>query len=135
MEVPKNFKLLEHNHITYDFEAGDLEIPNIYFFARNPNFAVLRKNLRILRNTLFVLSSRNISISQSKLYIWNLQITRFQMMYDMFVFYDFEIFPTSKNGLNSDYFAKIVHEIAKSKYFRDILNDSDSPINSLSDLI
>ena len=25
----KNFKLLEHKHIIYHFEAGDLEIPNI----------------------------------------------------------------------------------------------------------
>ena len=57
------------------------------------------------------------------------------MIYDMFVFYDFEIFSNSKNGLNSDYFAKIVHEISKPKYFPNILNDSDSPIYSLSDLI
>ena len=28
-EVQKNFKLLEHKHIIYHFEAGDLEIPNI----------------------------------------------------------------------------------------------------------
>ena len=40
---------------------------------------------------------------------------------------------TSKNGLNSDHFAKIAHKSAKSKYFPNILNDSDSPINSLSD--
>ena len=46
-----------------------------------------------------------------------------------------KFFRTSKNGLNSDYFAKIVHEIAKSKYFPDISNDLDSPINSLFDLI
>ena len=44
-----------------------------------------------------------------------------------------KFFPTSKNGLNSDYFAKNAHKIAKSKSFLDILNDSDSPINSLSD--
>ena len=44
-----------------------------------------------------------------------------------------KFFRTSKNGLNSDYFAKIALEIAKSKYFRKILNDWDSPINSLSD--
>ena len=25
----KNFKLLEHEHIIYHFESGDLEIPNI----------------------------------------------------------------------------------------------------------
>ena len=40
----KKFKLLEHKHIMHDFEAGDLEIPNIYFFARNSNFVVLRKH-------------------------------------------------------------------------------------------
>ena len=44
-----------------------------------------------------------------------------------------KFFQTSKNRLNSDYFANIVHKIAKSKYFPDILNDSESPINSLSD--
>ena len=44
-----------------------------------------------------------------------------------------KFFRTSKNGLNSDYFAKNAHKIAKSKYFPDILSDSDSPINSLSD--
>ena len=45
------------------------------------------------------------------------------------------LFRTSKSGLNSDYFAKNAHKIAKPKYFFDILNDSDSPINSLSDYI
>ena len=38
---------------------------------------------------------------------------------------------TSNNRLKSDYFTKIAHKIAKSKYFSD--NDSDSRINSLSD--
>ena len=28
-EVRKNFKLLEYEHIIYNFEARDLEIPNI----------------------------------------------------------------------------------------------------------
>ena len=40
-----------------------------------------------------------------------------------------KFFRTSKIGLNSDYFAKIAHKIAKSKYFPNILNDSDSPID------
>ena len=48
--------------------------------------SVLRKHLRISRNTLLVLSSQNLNISRNKLYIWNLQITRFKMIYDMFVF-------------------------------------------------
>ena len=32
-----------------------------------------------------VLSSRNLNISQNKLYVWNLLITRFKMIHDMFV--------------------------------------------------
>ena len=44
-----------------------------------------------------------------------------------------KFFRSSKNGLNADFSAKNAHKIAKSKYFPDILNDSDSPINSLSD--
>ena len=34
MEVRKNFKLLEHEHIIYHFEAGDLEIPNNLFHEK-----------------------------------------------------------------------------------------------------
>ena len=55
------------------------------------------------------------------------------MIYNMFVFYEFENFSNFQNGLNSDYLAKNAHKIAKSNYFPDILNYSDSPINSLSD--
>ena len=40
-----------------------------------------------------------------------------------------KFFRTSKNGLNSAYFAKIALKIAKSKYFSNIFDDSDSPIN------
>ena len=36
-------------------------------------------------------------------------------------------------ALNFDYFAKIAHKIAKSKYFSDIINYSNSPINYFSD--
>ena len=61
-------------------------------FAKNSNFAVLRKHLRISRNTLLLLSSRNLNISRNKLYIWNLQITCFKMIYNMFIFWEFEIF-------------------------------------------
>ena len=80
------------------------------------------------------LKLRNLNISRNKLYIWNVQITLFKMIYDMFVFYkSLRFFRTSKNGLNSDDSMKIAHGIAKSKYFLNILNDSDSLINSLSD--
>ena len=46
-----------------------------------------------------------------------------------------KFFRTSENGLNSAYFAKSAHKIAKPKYFPNIFDDSDSPINSLSDNI
>ena len=39
------------------------------------------------------------------------------MIYDMFVFWESEIFSNFQNGLKSDYFAKIAYKIAKSKYF------------------
>ena len=83
----KNFKLLEHKHIIYHFEAGGLEVPNFLIcFAKNSNFAVLRKHLRISRNALLLLSSRNLNISRKKIYIWNLQVTCFKMIYNMFIF-------------------------------------------------
>ena len=55
------------------------------------------------------------------------------MIYDMFVFWEFEIFSNFQKWPNSDYFEKIAHKMAKSKYFPNILNDSDSRMNSLSD--
>ena len=55
------------------------------------------------------------------------------MVYDMLCSKSLKFFRTSKNSLNSDYFAKIAHKIAKSRYFPNILNGSNSPINSLSD--
>ena len=55
------------------------------------------------------------------------------MIYDMFVFLEFEIFSSFKNGLKSAYFAKIAYKIVKSKYFPNIFDDSDSLINSLYD--
>ena len=46
----------------------------IICFAKNLNFAVLWTHLRISsRNTLLLLSSRNLNISRNKLYIWNVR--------------------------------------------------------------
>ena len=61
------------------------------------------------------------------------QNTLFEMMYNMFIFHEFDIFSNSQNGINFNNFEKIAHKIAKSKYFVDIWNESDSPINYLSD--
>ena len=76
---------------------------------------------------------RNLNFSRNKLYIWDLQITRFKMMYNCLCSKSLKFFRTSENGLNSAYFAKIAHKIAKPKYFPNIFDDSGSPINSLSD--
>ena len=35
---------------------------------------------------IIALSSRNLNISRNKLYLWNLQITCFKMIYNMFIF-------------------------------------------------
>ena len=47
------------------------------------------------------------------IYIRNLQITCFKMIYNMFMFYEFDILRTPENGLNFDNFAK--NKMAKSK--------------------
>ena len=78
------------------------------------------------------LKSRNLNILRSKLYIRNLQVTCIKIIYNMFMFHELDIFPTAENCLNFNNFAKIAHKIAKSKYFVDIQNESDFPINSLS---
>ena len=64
-------------------------------------------------------SDLNLNISRTKLYIRDLQIMCFKMIYKIFMFCGFDIFRTPENGLNLDNFAKIAHKIAKSKYFLD----------------
>ena len=67
-----------------------------------------------------LLKSRDLNISRNKFYIRNLQITCFKMMYNMFMFYEFDIFRAPENGQNFDNFVESAHKIAKSKYFVDI---------------
>ena len=63
-------------HISlWSWWSGDSKY--IICFAKNSNFAVLRKHLRISRNTLLLSSSRNLNISRNKLYIWNDEIKIF----------------------------------------------------------
>ena len=76
-------------------------------------------NNRFLEIQKTPLKSGNLNISRNKLYIRNLQITCFETIYDMFTFYEFDIFRTPENGLNLNNFAKIAHKIAKSKIFVD----------------
>ena len=76
---------------------------------------------------------RNLNFSRNKLHIWNLQISRFKMMYNMFVFYEFEIFSNFRKWPKFRLFRENAHKIAKPKYFPNIFDDSDTPIDSLSD--
>ena len=83
----KKFKLLEHKHIIYHFETGDLEIHNICnLFREKFKFRGFTKAFKNFAKYNIGLSSRNLNISRNKLNIWNLQITRFKTIYDMFVF-------------------------------------------------
>ena len=62
MEVQKNFRLLEHKHIMYHFEAGDLEIPNILFVSRKIKFRGFTEAFKNLAKYIIGLSSRNLNI-------------------------------------------------------------------------
>ena len=51
----------------------------------------------------------------------------------MFIFYKSEIFSDSHPaGTMAEYFAKVAHKVAKSEYFFNIYNESESLMNSLS---
>ena len=126
-EVRKNFKVVEHKHIIFHFQAGDLEIPNIICFAKIKPIMYFAKFLNAF------VKPRNLNFSQ-KNYIFGISRSPASKSYMMCLCSkSLKLFLTSKNGLNSDYFAKIAHKIAKSKYLHDIVNDSNSPINYLSD--
>ena len=94
-QSPKHFKYRKNILISrfYEqFSRSSRILDHFWKFTKNSNFAVLQKHLRISQNILLFLSSQNLNILGDKLYIWNFQITRFKMIYDMFVFQEFEIF-------------------------------------------
>ena len=66
------------------------------------------------------LKPRNLNISRNKLYILNLHITYFKMIYNMFMFYEFDNFSKSRKWPKFGNFVKIAHKFEKSKYFVDI---------------
>ena len=94
------------------------KIKAIMYFAKFVNAFVKPRNLNF-RETNYVFG-----ISRSPASKWYIICSCSESL---------KFFRTSKNGLKSDHFAKIAHKIAKPKYFPNIFDDSDSPINSLSD--
>ena len=88
-------------------------------FAKYLNFAKIKAIMHCEKFLNAFVKPRNLNFSRKKLNIWNRQITCFKMIY-ICVLKSLKLFRTSKNGLKSDYFAKIAHKIAKSKFFPDI---------------
>ena len=56
------------------------------FFAKYLNFAKIKAIMYFAKFVNAFVKPRNLNFSRTKLYIWNLQITRFKMIYNMFVF-------------------------------------------------
>ena len=55
-------------------------------FAKYLNFAKIKAIMYFAKFVNASVKPRNLNFSRNKLYIWNLQITRFKMIYNMFVF-------------------------------------------------
>ena len=72
-------------HVIWRFQIYNL-FREIFKFREDKTIMYLAKFVNAF------VKSRNLNFSRNKLYIWNLQITRFKMIYNMFVFQEFEIF-------------------------------------------
>ena len=57
-----------------------------YVVSKYLNFAKIKAIMYFAKFSNVFVKPRNLNFLQNKLYIWNLQITRFKMIYDMFVF-------------------------------------------------
>ena len=55
-------------------------------FAKYLNFAKIKAIMYFAKFVNAFVKPRNLNFSRNKLYIWNLQITPFKMLYNMFVF-------------------------------------------------
>ena len=79
----KNCKLLERKHIMYHFEASDSEIPNIICFPKHLNFTKIKAIMYFTKFLNAFVKLRNFNFSQNKLYIWDLQIICFKMIWTL----------------------------------------------------
>ena len=67
-------------HVIWRFQI------HIICFAKYLNFAKIKAIMYFAKFVNVFVKPRNLNFSRNKLYIWNLQITRFKMIYNMFVF-------------------------------------------------
>ena len=103
-EVKKNFGLLIFRHVVYHiYEARDLAGIRIYSLFRNIfKYLENMSNKRVRETLKAFLKSRNLNISPNELYIRNLQITCFKMIYYITCLCSMSLifFRTPENGLN-----------------------------------
>ena len=66
-------------HVIWRFQIYNL-------FRKYLNFAKIKAIMYFAKFVNAFVKPRNLNFSRNKLYIWNLQITRFKMIYNMFVF-------------------------------------------------
>ena len=132
LEVRENFKLIEHEHehiilkrVIWRFQIYNLFREKLKFRGFTKAFKKFAKYIIAFTFAKFKYFAKQIICLESPDHLLQNDIC--------LCFKSLKFFRTSKNGLNSDYFEKIAHKIAKSKYFSNIFDDSDSPINSLSD--
>ena len=67
-------------HVIWRFQIYNL------FREKYLNFAKIKAIMYFAKFVNAFVKPRNLNFSRNKLYIWNLQITRFKMIYNMFVF-------------------------------------------------
>ena len=77
------------------------------------NFAILRTIIYFAKIIKAFIISPNLNISQRLLHIRNLRITRASNLYIICSIH----IQTVENGRNFGHFAKITHEVLKSKFF------------------
>ena len=67
-------------HVIWRFQIYNL------FREKYLNFAKIKAIMYFAKFVNAFVKPRNLNFSRNKLYIWNLQVTRFKMIYNMFVF-------------------------------------------------
>ena len=83
----KKFQTLRtRTYHTSFWRGGSGDSKYIICFAKYLNFAKIKAIMYFEKFLNTFVKPRNLDFSRNKLYIWNLQITRFKMIYDMFVF-------------------------------------------------
>ena len=100
---------------------GSADSKYIICFAKYLNFAKIKAIMYFAKFLNALVKPRNLIFFRETNYIFGISRSPASKWYMIHLCSkSLKFFRTSKNGLKSDYFAKIAHKIAKSKYFPDI---------------